>query len=75
MKIVAFRSRDVDDIKDLAAVLHLEDVSPEDLRDLVARVYGSPEALATAVGGPDHDAGDELLLRCQQVAHLLHTAP
>jgi hypothetical protein len=74
MKIVAFRDRDVDDIKDLAAVLHLEDVSPEDLRDLIAGVYGSPEALATAIGGPDHDAGGELLLLCQRVARLLHPA-
>jgi len=47
-------------------VLHLEDVSPEDLHDLIARVYGSPEALATAIGGPDYDAEDHLLLLCQR---------
>jgi len=63
----------VDDIKDLAAVLHLEDVSPEELRDLIAGVYGSPEALPPR-GGPDHDASDELFLRCQRVARLLRTA-
>lgn len=74
MKIIAFRDRDVDDIKELAALLHLEGVSPEDLRDLVARVYGSPKVLATAIGGADHDAGDELLLRCQTIGRILRTA-
>lgn len=75
MKIIAIRDRDVDDIKDLAALLHLENVSAEDLRNLIAAVYGSPEALAAAIGGPDHDAAAELLLRCQRIAGILRTAP
>ena len=71
MKIIAFRERDVADIKDLVVVLDLDDVSAEDLRDLVADVYGSPEQLATAIGGPDRHAEDELLLRCQRIVRLL----
>lgn len=71
MKIIAFRDRDVADIKDLAAVLHLDDVSAEDLRDLVADVYGSREQLATAIGGPDQDAEEELLLRCRRIVRLV----
>lgn len=74
MKIIAVHERDVDDIKELPALLHPEDVSPEDLRDLVAGVYGGPEVLATPIGGADHDAGDELLLRCQRTARILRTA-
>lgn len=73
MKIIAFRDRDVADIKDLARVLHLDDASPEDLRDLVAAVYATAGALTTAIGGPDDDA-DELLLRCERVARLLRTS-
>jgi len=73
MKIIAFRNRDVEDIKDLAAVLQLQDASPEELRDLVAGVYRSSDVLAIAIGGPDEHVGDELLLRCQAVARLLRT--
>lgn len=71
---VALQHRDVNDIKALATALHLEDVLLEDLRDVVAEVYGSSEALATAIRGPDHDAGDELLVLCQRVALLLRAA-
>jgi hypothetical protein len=74
MKVIAFRDRDVADIKDLAAVLQLQDASPEGLRDVVTEVYGSPEALATAIGGPDEDASNELLRRCQRIARFLRTS-
>lgn len=75
MKILAFRDRDIEDIEDLAAVLNLEDASAETLRDLVQAVYGDAEVLATTIGGPDHDAAAELLLRCGRIARLLRRAP
>lgn len=56
MKIIAFRDRDVDDIVDLASALNLTTASAEQLADLVAGVYGTPERLALALGGPDKDA-------------------
>lgn len=71
MKIVAFRDRDLEDIEDLAAVLNLEDASAETLRDLVRAVYGNPELLATAIGGPDQDVDAELLLRCERITRQL----
>ncbi|GAB2571997.1 DUF6036 family nucleotidyltransferase [Microlunatus antarcticus] len=73
MKIIAFRDRDVEDIRALAVALQLDGVSAEELRALVADVYATPELLATAIGGSDREAGDELRLRCERVARFLQT--
>lgn len=71
MKMVAFRTRDVDDMVALARLLDMAQASAEDFARLLADVYDGEDQLQQMLAVPYDDVEEEALRRGEAVVRVL----